>query len=98
MLFFRMFKLETIMSPRQGHVDDPNAPSFSPGDTETSSRTDVTPTFKINNDDLIPNAAKIEIAKARLWGSGIAEDIARTAGTWWLKEMTNFNLRTVAGM
>ena len=53
--------------------------------------------MKINNDDLIPDAAKITLAKARLWGSGIVDDIARTAGTWWLKEMTNFNLRTIAG-
>lgn len=84
------------MSPRDGHVDDQNAVSFSPGSTE-SSRTEASTTLKISNEDLIPDAAKIEVPKARLWGSGIAEDIARTAGTWWLKEMTNFNLRTIAG-
>ena len=84
-----------MMSPREGHFDDQNTVSFSPGSTETS-RTEAT-TMKINNDDLIPDAAKITLAKARLWGSGIVDDIARTAGTWWLKEMTNFNLRTIAG-
>ena len=91
-----MGTIEKNMAKGEGHVDHPCAESFSPGSTE-SFRTEETTVMRINNDDLIPDAAKIEIAKARLWGEGIADDIARTAGTWWLNEMTNFNLRTIAG-
>lgn len=30
------------------------------------------------------------------WGRGIVQDFRRTVGTWWVAEMTNPNLRTVA--
>ncbi len=65
-------------------------------DIEESARTTAT-TIKVNNEDLLPDAGKVEVGKAKIWGSGIAEDIANTAGTWWLKEMSNFNLTTIAG-
>ena len=29
-------------------------------------------------------------------GRGIVKDFKRTVGTWWVKEMTNFNQKTVA--
>ena len=52
---------------------------------------------ELSNENLIPNAGKVELPAARMWGAGIVEDIADTAGTWWIKEMTNFNQKTVAG-
>ena len=30
------------------------------------------------------------------WGKGIVRDFKRTVGTHWIKEMTNFNQKTVA--
>ena len=30
------------------------------------------------------------------WGKGIVRDFKRTVGTHWIKEMTNFNQKTIA--
>jgi hypothetical protein len=30
------------------------------------------------------------------WGKGIVSEFKSTVGTWWVKEMTNFNQKTVA--
>ena len=32
----------------------------------------------------------------KTFGRGIVQDFKRTIGTWWFKEMTNFNTKTVA--
>lgn len=48
------------------------------------------------NADLIADAGKIHVDKAQMWGTGIVNDIKRTVGTHWLKEMINFNQKTVA--
>jgi hypothetical protein len=29
------------------------------------------------------------------WGKGIVKEFKATVGTWWVKEMTNFNLKTI---
>ena len=42
---------------------------------------------EIRHDDALPSLG---------WGRGIILDIKRTVGTWWIVEMTNLNLRTVA--
>ena len=34
--------------------------------------------------------------KPKTFGRGIVADFKRTIGTWWLKEMTNFNTKTIA--
>ena len=34
--------------------------------------------------------------KPKTFGGGIVQDFRRTIGTWWLKEMTNFNTKTIA--
>ena len=35
-------------------------------------------------------------APKKTFGRGIVQDFKRTIGTWWWKEMTNFNTKTVA--
>lgn len=30
------------------------------------------------------------------WGKGIVKEFKATVGTWWVKEMTNFNQKTIA--
>ncbi|CAJ1924380.1 unnamed protein product [Cylindrotheca closterium] len=35
-------------------------------------------------------------AVSKTFGRGIVQDFKRTIGTWWFKEMTNFNTKTVA--
>lgn len=32
----------------------------------------------------------------KTFGRGIVQDFKRTIGTWWVKEMTNFNTKTIA--
>jgi len=32
----------------------------------------------------------------RSWGTGIMQEVKGTVGTWWVKEMTNFNQKTIA--
>lgn len=34
--------------------------------------------------------------KSKTFGRGIVADFKRTIGTWWVKEMTNFNTKTIA--
>lgn len=77
------------MSPRK-------ADGISPSNNARNVRAAMT-CLKLDDEDLIPDAGKVELFQAQLWGSGIVEDIARTAGTWWNKEMSNFNQKTVAG-
>ena len=48
------------------------------------------------NDDLVEDAGKVHLAESQAWGKGIVADFKRTVGTWWVKEMTNFNQKTVA--
>ena len=48
------------------------------------------------NADLIPDAGKLTIEKGNFWGKGIIGDFKRTVGTHWVKEMTNFNQKTIA--
>ena len=31
-----------------------------------------------------------------MWGRGVVREARATLGTWWLKEMINFNVKTVA--
>ena len=33
---------------------------------------------------------------SKTFGRGIVADFKRTIGTWWVKEMTNFNTKTIA--
>jgi len=49
-----------------------------------------------SNDGLVADAGKVQLEPALPWGRGILHDIRTTVGTWWLKEMTNFNQKTVA--
>jgi hypothetical protein len=48
------------------------------------------------NGDLIADAGKVHIDEAQMWGRGIVNDVKRTLGTHWVKEMINFNQKTVA--
>ena len=49
-----------------------------------------------SNNDLIPGAGKVEMEPGELWGKAIINEFKRTVGTHWVKEMTNFNQKTVA--
>jgi hypothetical protein len=48
------------------------------------------------NHEIDPNAGKVILAEAQPWGKGIINDVRGTLLTWWFKEMTNFNQKTVA--
>jgi hypothetical protein len=48
------------------------------------------------NDDIDPNAGQVLLDPAQPWGKGIINDFRQTVGTWWIKEMTNFNQKTIA--
>ena len=48
------------------------------------------------NMELIKHAGKVELDKPQMWGRGIVGDIKRTVGTHLLKEMINFNGKTIA--
>ena len=49
-----------------------------------------------DNKDLVEGAGKVHMASPQYWGKGIIKDIRTTVGTHWLKEMINFNQKTVA--
>jgi len=53
-------------------------------------------TDSISNNDLVENAGAVHLDEAQLWGRGIWNDMKHTIGTHWVKEMTNFNQKTVA--
>jgi len=77
---------------------DPNTPTHLPGFLEGATLDGK------KNDDYVPppneeiddRAGKVVLADAMPWGTGIIHDIKSTVGTWWFKEMTNFNQKTVA--
>lgn len=50
----------------------------------------------LSNQELMPDAGKIPLKPADMWGKGIIKDLRSTVFTWWIKEMTNFNQRTLA--
>jgi len=49
-----------------------------------------------SNKDLVADAGKVHLDPAQPWGKGIIADVKRTVGTHWVKEVTNFNQKTVA--
>mmetsp|Transcript_60912 Transcript_60912/g.149145 ORF Transcript_60912/g.149145 Transcript_60912/m.149145 type:complete len:606 (+) Transcript_60912:939-2756(+) len=49
-----------------------------------------------DNHELVEGAGKVKTPEARMWGKGIIGDIRQTVLTWWVKEMTNFNQKTIA--
>jgi len=50
----------------------------------------------LSNSELMPDAGKVPLDPPELWGRGIIKDFKTTVVQWWVKEMTNFNQRTVA--
>ncbi|KAL7577117.1 hypothetical protein ACA910_019719 [Epithemia clementina (nom. ined.)] len=59
----------------------------------------VKPNFRasqLTNAELVPDAGKVHIEPAESWGTGIINDFKRTVGTHWVKEVTNFNQKTIA--
>jgi hypothetical protein len=50
----------------------------------------------VGNNELIQNPGMIHMEEPQMWGKGIIGDFKRTVGTNWLKEMLNFNQKTVA--
>lgn len=49
-----------------------------------------------DNKDLVEGAGDVHLSAPQWWGKGIISDIRSTVGTYWLKEMINFNQKTVA--
>lgn len=48
------------------------------------------------NEGLVEGEGKVHLAASQAWGKGILADFRRTVGTWWFKEVTNFNQKTIA--
>ena len=48
------------------------------------------------NDDPVGDTHHGDDDKPKTWGRGIVADFKRTVGTNWVKEMTNFNTKTIA--
>lgn len=53
----------------------------------------MAPSNRSNNPE---DLGKITLEPAQPFATGIINDVKRTVGTHWLKEMTNFNQRTIA--
>ncbi|KAL7566605.1 hypothetical protein ACA910_003443 [Epithemia clementina (nom. ined.)] len=53
-------------------------------------------TSQLGNAELVPDAGKVHMDEAEGWGTGIINDFRRTVGTHWVKEVTNFNQKTIA--
>jgi hypothetical protein len=49
-----------------------------------------------SNQELIPDAGKVPLDEAKPWGRGLISDFKNTVLSHWVKEMTNFNQKTVA--
>ena len=49
-----------------------------------------------SNESLDPNAGQVVLGEAQPWGKGVLNDIKSTVGTWWFKEVTTFNQKTIA--
>ena len=50
----------------------------------------------VSNADLVEGAGQVHMDEAQGWGTGIIKDFKRTVGTHWVKEVTNFNQKTIA--
>ena len=68
-------------------IEEATEAEFSKIDTSTS---------MVSDDDLVSDAGKVHLDEPMMWGKGIVADFKRTVGTHWVKEMTNFNQKTVA--
>lgn len=78
-----MVKVDVKMPPR----DEPKLESkLEDGELKRST----------SNVDLMPDAGKVHIDEAQMWGRGIVNDFKRTVGTHWVKEMINLNQKTIA--
>jgi hypothetical protein len=49
----------------------------------------------ISNQELMPDAGQVKIDAGRPWGRGIWMDFKETTGTYWWKEVKNFNQKTI---
>jgi len=52
--------------------------------------------MKEGNEGLVEGEGEVRMGDWRPWGVGMFAEFKGTVGTWWLKEMTNFNQKTVA--
>ena len=69
---------------------------MAPKQSEVEIVDDVKKVEMCNNNDLVENAGKVHLDDAEMWGRGIWNDVKRTVGTHWWKEMTNFNQKTIS--
>jgi hypothetical protein len=68
---------------------------------EISKKTDTADTMYMDEAPFDNEAEAIKVftdhsGEPARWGKGIVRDFKRTVGTNWIKEMTNFNQKTVA--
>jgi hypothetical protein len=49
-----------------------------------------------SNKDIIEDAGMVHLDAAKPWGRGIISDFKNTVLSHWVKEMTNFNQKTIA--
>ncbi|KAL3908302.1 MAG: hypothetical protein SGPRY_009851 [Prymnesium sp.] len=70
----------------------PVQPKVPEDESLSSRRLERVPT----NMELIKHAGQVHLDKPQMWGKGIVGDMKRTVGSHWLKEMINFNGKTVA--
>jgi hypothetical protein len=49
-----------------------------------------------SNAELLVDAGKVPLDAPQMWGRGIIGDFKRTVGSHWIKEMTNFNNKTIS--
>ena len=81
-------------------ADQNNIEDHTKATKNTEDQTVVTSVEKytgpVANADLVEGAGQVHMDEAQGWGTGIINDFRRTVGTHWVKEVTNFNQKTIA--
>jgi hypothetical protein len=62
---------------------------------DDSERNRVDSVRSLNNEDVVWNAGKVTLEPAEMFGKAIIKEVSETLGTNWMREMTNFNQRTI---
>ena len=65
-------------------------------DSEKGPKSERTYASDVSNAEVVDGAGSLKMEEGRLWGSAIVHEFKSTVGTWWVKDMTTFNQRTVA--
>src|SRR6056300_516380 len=71
-------------------------PGFSYRQPRARARSTLRNETTVEDSDSARSGSNEQEVAAKTFGRGIVADFKRTVGTWWGKEMTNFNTKTVA--